>query len=154
MAGNTRNFQRDTQVEFGTLLFGEEAVFNIQNVTLPGISTTNPEVHKRGVKGFLQGDSMEFEEITLTFLADEEMTVWKQVMGHMFDHIEIPSGNMTMNSADSWITINGSDGGKVLKLYLHNCSINNIGSLQYDTTSEDEVLTFDVSLNYDYFEIV
>lgn len=151
---NIRNFQRDTQVEFGTLLFDEEVTFNIQNVTLPGITTSNPEMYNKSVKMFNQGDSYEFEEITLTFIADEDMEVWKSIMNNMFKHIELPSGNFELNPADSWITINSSAGEQILKLYLHNCSINSVGSLSYSTTTDDEVLTFDVTINYDYFDIV
>lgn len=150
---NTRNFQRDTQVEFGTRLFGEVTSYNVQNVIIPGIDTTNIEVPNRGVMAMVQGDQIDFQELNVTILVDEELNTWKDLMKHMFDHIELPSGNFELNQANSWITIRDSAGRVMLNLVFHNSNITNVGSLSYDTTGEDTELTLDVSLRYDYFSI-
>lgn len=150
---NTRNFTRDTQVEFGTNLFGEETIYNVQNVLIPGIDTINVEVPNRGVMAEIQGDQITFQELNLTLLVDEEMKVWKDVMKHMFDHISLPSGEFELNQADSWVTIRDSAGRIMLNIVFHDSNITNIGSLNYDTTGEDGELVLDISIRYDYFSI-
>jgi len=150
---NIRNFQRDTQIEFGTRLFDEVITYNVQNVLLPGIDMDDAEAHTRGIKALIQGDSVEFQELSLTIIVDEEMKVWKDLMKKMFEHIEIPDNTFTLNPADSWITIRNSKGEDVMTVTFYESHITTIGSLSYDSTGEDDELIMDISIRYDYFLI-
>lgn len=150
---NTRNFQRDTQIEFGTLLFGEEIIYNIQNVMIPGVDVDSPEVFVNGVKGLLQADALDFQELNITILIDEELKVWKELMAYMFKNVNIPNKTFDVNPAQSWVTIRNSKGEEVMTCTFHDSHITNIGSLSYDSTGEDDELVLDVSIRYDWFEI-
>lgn len=151
---NTRNFQRDTQIEFGTRLFGEETTWNIQNIMIPGIDMDSPETYTRGSKALIQGDSIEYQELSLTFIIDEEMKVWKELMNYLFENVNTTESTFMLNPADSWITIRDSKGSDILTITYTNSHITNIGSLSYDSTGEDAELVLDVSIRYDYFKFI
>ena len=151
---NFRNFQRDTQIEFGTNLFGDEVIYNVLSVIVPGIDTTNIEVNKNSVQGWIQGSQITFQELTVSILVDEDMEAWKTVVANLFKHVELPSGKMTMNPADSWVSIKSSEGIDVLKLQFINCTLMNLTPLTYDNSSDNNVLTFDLNIQFDYFKIV
>lgn len=150
---NTRNFQRDTQIEFGTRLFGEITSYNVQTVMIPGIDTTNIEIPNRGVMAELQGDQILFQDLSLTLLVDEDLNTWKDLMKHMFDHIQLPSGHFELNQANSWITIRDSAGKIMLNLVFHGSNITSVSGMSYDTTGEDTEITLDISIRYDYYSI-
>ena len=149
---NTRNFQRDTQIEFGTSIFGEDVTYNIQNVIIPGIDMDSAETFNRGAKALIQGDAIEYQELNLTIIVDEEMKVWKELMGFLFENVNTQEATFNLNPGDSWITIRNSKGADILTIEFSASHITNIGSLSYDASGEDDELIMDISLRYDYFK--
>ncbi len=151
---NLRNFSKDTQIQFGTKLFGDEVSYNVQMVVLPGLDTANIETRASGVQGWIQGDSIDFQDLTLSVIVDEDINTWKSVMKQMLTHVNVKTGRFERLEADSWVQVMNSSGEVVLKLKFINSSIINIGTLTYDSTGEDAIMTFDLVMQFDWFEIV
>lgn len=151
---NLRNFSKDTQIQFGTKLFGDEVSYNVQMVVLPGLDTANIETRASGVQGWIQGDSIDFQDLTLSVIVDEDINTWKSVMKQMLTHVNVKTGRFERLEADSWVQVMNSSGEVVLKLKFINSSIINIGTLTYDSTGEDAIMTFDIVMQFDWFEIV
>lgn len=142
-----KNFALNTNITFGTSLFGTEISYTIQAVNLPGLTVGTVDIPSRQevLVGKIASRNLEYNDLTMTVICDEQLTNWYKL-------IETILANKGINSkADGWLTITDNNGRKVLEMSLKNIVVTSIGDLSYDMTSENTELTFDLTIKYDYY---
>lgn len=150
---NNKNFSNNTDMTFGSDLFSDNAIANMQTMSLPALTFTHPEIQHGGVSSFLQGESLIYGELDVEFILDDNMTVWKDIVNTMFKARD-QNGEVEEDPKNAWVSIKKHDGSEVLKLEFSNVRIENIGEVIYDTRAGNEINTLSVLLKYDSFDIV
>ena len=153
MANNLRNFSHTSNFIFGTNLFGEEATYLLQSVNLPGMSMSHVQVNHRSIMGNIQGDTTTFNDLSLEFIVDEELVLWKQIANHFKKMREQDKGTGDLINEYAWLEIHDDNSRKVLKLDFHGALFESFDDLIFNTTSDDDVLTLSGSMKYDYYTI-
>jgi hypothetical protein len=150
---NTRNFTHNSNFFFGTNLFGDESLFNIQTVNLPGLNFAHIQAGRQSSMLNFQADTLNFNDLTVDIIVDEKLEVWKDIAGSMLKMREAESGYGELIEKNSWLEIQDDNGGSVLKLKFTNCLIESMDDLAYNTNADDEIITMSVTIRYDYYEI-
>lgn len=150
---NKRNFATSSNIIFKSSLLGNEDYY-IQSTTLPGITLTAPEL---GVPSpfntsvIVHPDTIMYDPIDLLFLCDENLDIWSSIINKAknlttFEE-EITAGN-------SWIFIKDSNGNTRKTIRLTDSVIIAVSGLDYSSADNDDVLTFNVTINYSNFDIL
>ena len=150
---NTRNFTHNSNFFFGTNLFGDEALFNIQTCNLPGLNFAHIQAGKQSSMLNFQADTLNFNDLTVDIIVDEKLEIWKDIAGSLLKMRDAETGFSEMIEKNSWLEIQDDNAHKVLKLKFSNCLIESIDDLVYNTNADDEIITCSVTIRYDYYEI-
>jgi len=148
---NTRNFTHNSNFTFNTNLFGETTTYAIQGVNLPGISFNHIGSGKSSENLYLQGDTLTFGVLNITLIIDENLVIWKDLINKIFTMREHGIGDELEEM--SWLEVQDDNSNKILKVMFYDCKIESVSDLSFTSSNEDEVITLDVSLVYDYYEI-
>ncbi|MHB8097985.1 MAG: hypothetical protein ACYDD5_00135 [Sulfuricurvum sp.] len=151
---NTRNFTHTSNFFFGTSLFGEETLYNIQTCNLPGMQFNHIQVSHRAVQGFLQGDTIDYNDLNIDIIVDENLEVWKDIVTSMQIMREPKTSTAEKIERMSWLEIHDDNSNRVLKIELSGSMIESIGDLDFTTTGDDEVILLPVTIKYDFYKIV
>jgi len=152
---NLRNFTHTSNFVFQTNLFTEEeTAYSIQEAPLPGLAFSHIQTSRNAVLGNIQGDTITYNDLTLSFIMDEKLTIWKEIVGKMIKMRDPNQITAEQIEKYGYLEIHDDNSKEVLKLEFINCMIESIDDLQYSTTSEDEIITCSVTIKYDYYNIV
>ena len=152
---NNRNFTHSSNFIFVTNLFNDEQTsYSIQEVNLPGLSFSHIASSHRSVNLNLQGDTLNFNDLTLNLIVDEELKVWKEIVNKMTRMRDAYSSNGEKVEEMSFLEIHDDNSKLVLKLAFSGCMIESIDDLAFTTITEDEIITCSVTLKYDYYQVV
>ena len=154
MASNLRNFSHNSNFIFSTNLFGEETTYKLQTINLPGVNFSHTQVSKSAVFGNTQGDTVTYNPLSLSFIVDENLEIYKEFIT-LVQKMRNPD-NTTSEQIEKYgyLEIQDDNTNTILKVELKNIMLESIADLQYSTNTEDEIITLDVSLVYDYFTLV
>jgi hypothetical protein len=154
MNNSNKNFALDTSIYFGTTLFTEDTLYNVQSVNLPGVDFSHPQIASRsGALITGQADNITFNDLQITLIIDEGFNIWKEVMVNAFKMVRVTQPMFDKNFRDAYVVITDSQGNDILKVWFRNAQITSIGDLSYASSNMNEHLTLDVGLKYDYMEI-
>jgi len=139
----------DSNIIFGTDLFGYETTYSVQTVNLPGVSLGYSEVPSRYdvLNGKTAGRNLEYNPLTITILCDEDMEIWSGLVKDVLSMKNLDS------LSDGWIILQDSTGKTKQKITYRNILPVAVGDIQYSSTGENTELTFDMELVYDYYTI-
>ncbi len=152
---NLRNFTHSSNYVFQTNLFSEEETnYAIQEVQLPGLSFSHIQAGRQSAMLNLQGDTIQFNDLTLNLIVDEKLQVWKDVVNKMIRMRDAYSTHGESIEDMSFLEIHDDNSKLVLKLEFSGCMISSIDDLTFTTISEDEIITCAVTIKYDYYQIV
>ena len=154
MAAN-RNFTHNSNFFFQTNLFtDDETSYAIQECNLPGMSFSHIQVSKSSVFGNMQGDTITYNDLILSFIIDEDLVVWKEIVNKLqkMRTPEPTTGEEIMKMG--YLVIQDDNTNEVLKLQFIDTMIENIDDLNYSTNSDDEIITCTITIRYDYYNIV
>ena len=142
-----KNFALNTNITFGTSLFGTDISYSIQSVNLPGLTVGTVDLPNRYevLVGKVASRNMDYNDLTMTVICDENLTNWYKLIEIILSHKGINSKN------DAWLKITDNNGRKVLEMSINNIIITSIGDLAYDMTSENTELVFELTIKYDYY---
>lgn len=150
---STRNFTHNSNFIFGTNLFGEETTYAIQECTLPGVTFSHIDIGRQSVMGHMQGDTLVYNDLSISIIIDEELKTWKEIVQSMQQMRNPVDGNGKIIEKMGWLEIHDDNTNKILKLDFVGMMLESIDDLQYSTNSEDEIITCSIGLKYDYYTI-
>lgn len=144
------NFNLNTNVVFGTNIFGSETVYNIQSVNLPGLTVGIDQFPSRydALQAKKSNNNLQYNPLIMTIICDEKMAIWTELIKSIVEHREYNGKN-----GDGWITITDNTGKTMLYIKYHNVIPVSVSDLEYTTTGANDELIFEFQLEYDYFTI-
>lgn len=126
--------------------------FFLTSVNIPGINISHPEVGGRGGAAIhLPGNNVQFNELNINMLIDEDFLIYQELMSIINKNIEIENNKFRDFYFDFYIEITNTKGNKVMKFEFKNCRIESIGDVELDTQDEETEHTLSMTMKYDYF---
>jgi hypothetical protein len=152
---STRNFTHNSNFIFTTNLFNDENVsYYIQEANLPGLSFSHIQVSRQSTSMNFQADTLTYNDLTLNFIIDEELSVWKNIVSKMQKMRDVYSGEGELIEKSGYLEIHDDNSNIILKVEFINLIIESIDDMQYSTNTEDEIITCSINLKYDYYNIL
>jgi len=130
-----------------------------QRVSIPGVSTNSVAVDTPFSKTYRHGDTLEFDELDMTFLVDEDIRTWEETYTWL---VTLTNPNRFKEYApkfkekyfDGMLTIKNNANNPIMRIKFTNCHPVALGKIDYDTTlSSETVLTSTLRFRYDQFSI-
>ena len=112
------------------------------------------QTSKGSVFGNLQGDTLTYTDLTLNFLMDENLVIWKETLHKM---LKMRDPNTTVGGQlekYGYLEIHDDNSKEVLKLEFVNCMIESIDDMQFSTVQDDKIITYSVTIKYGHYNIV
>lgn len=133
-----------------------------QTVEIPSVSTAGVEVVTPFVSTYRHGIKMNFEELTINAIIDEELKVWEETYNWIRaltrpTDFEEYVKRITSNGQiyhDAILTINTNANIPNVRILFKDCHPVALGSVRFNTAENaDTILTADITFRYDYFEL-
>jgi len=151
---STRNFTHNSNFTFTTNLFNDEEIsYYIQEVNLPGLSFSHIQLGRQSSLMNVQADTLNYNDLTLNFIMDEDLKVWKDIIKKMQSMREVYEGTAEEIKKFGYLEIHDDNSRKILKLEFIDIMIESIDDMQYSTNTDDDIITCSVNLKYDYYNI-
>ena len=147
------NYNLNSNAVFITTLFGEEETLELQSLNIPGVNISyskNPS-RREVLNPVVVFEGLEFNTLTLTFLADETLSNWARFMTLMLKNKDADFFN---THHDGVISIRTNNGHPAITIKYMNIVITSISDLDYSSADSNTEITFNIDIQYDYFEIV
>ena len=135
--------------------------FFAQGVLHPGMSVTQTTIPYRRSDVRLPGDKINFDNVSVTVIADEDLTSYIEMANWMERLVEvnnvIPSRRNTAitTTSDMRVSILSSHNNVNKTILYKNAFPTNVSSIQLEAaTSDVQYITFTVDFAYDYWEFV
>ena len=139
--------------------------FFLQSINLPSITLTSVATQSPYVQVNTPGNILTFEQLSATYIVDEDMQSWKDIytwitqMGNPTSQDKL--GNLTTdigksNStvSDAVLLVKSNSNNVNLKFSFKNIFPIELGSLQFTSTETQEFLTSSATFLYDYYTLV
>lgn len=131
--------------------------FNAASVSHPTMSINYALQPFRKVNIGIAGDKIEFGEVTMDVLMDEEMEAYLEIYDWMNRLINKPLDNKVENdipsSADAIVKVLNSKNNVSKTIRYIDCIPISLGNVEFDTRSGDEYIRFPVTFKFTRFEI-
>lgn len=138
------------------------AQYFCQVVNLPGVSTNPVTVENPFSKTFRHGDKMQFDELSITVLMDEDLRVWEEtfnwIVSYSFPHAfeeykRRPSAQTGQIYYDGVLTFNTNSNNPNLQIRFKNLHPISISGIEMDTrNSKETVPVATIVFRYDTFK--
>ena len=149
---NVKNFSHSSSVYFTMTVLGREVTYNVQRVNLPGISFNNIELSKTAQRFFKQGDTPQYNSLTLDIILDENLEIWKEIVSIFQTMTKEGDGDQELTEFTSYLHIYNEKDQSILRLEFIDCVFQNIGDVEFDTSGEDQELILSLTIDYAFFE--
>lgn len=139
--------------------------FFLQSINLPSITLTSVATQSPYVQVNTPGNILTFEQLSATYIVDEDMQSWKDIytwitqMGNPTSQDKL--GNLTTNIgksnstvSDAVLLVKSNSNNVNLKFSFKNIFPIELGSLQFTSTETQEFLTSSATFLYDYYTLV
>jgi len=148
---SVRNFTHKSNFIFGSNLLDENSIYYVQSTNLPGLSLNHISTSTRSMSLNFQGDTLVFNDLNLNIILDEELNTWKDIVNTIFKMRK--DGVGTLADQTSWLEIHDDNSNLILKLFFHGSLIESIGDVEYESNSEDDILTLPLTIKYNFYSI-
>jgi hypothetical protein len=130
--------------------------FFCQEASIPGITIGTVSQHYQSMEDKRPGDSITFDDLTLTIICDEDLGAFKEILKYI---------NMTHNVIDnviqvkpevfdSFLFITTNKNNIQYKIHFYDMWIETVSALSLQTiTGDDNSISFTVGLKYNYYTL-
>lgn len=140
----------------------KHVAYSVKSANIPGISIS-PIAIPTPIKPInFYGTSMEFNDLQITFIVDENMTNWNEIYQWMKGLAPSPNFNDTITMkkskdkfySDATLTIMNSTKNPNITFTFYNLTPITLNDIQLNSADSDVVYaTCDITFKYDYFEM-
>lgn len=130
--------------------------YQVQSIELPGLSVTPLEAFSQSSKrALIGGDSINLDPVTIEFVVDEKLELYKKVMSYFHSICNVNDGFINPEfDFTCGIEITDNMGISLICMQLYGCRIELINSLQYSANQEDNDMILSVTLKFDDYEFI
>ena len=138
------------------LTIGNDAAPNVAffctGCNLPGVRVPEVTTNFRGHQGFMPGDKLTYESLSVRFMIDEAMTNYQEILKWLVSHASNPGKpnvkDLTLAVMTGKNTINA-------QIKFVNAFPTSLSPIEFFAQSTDiEYVTGTVTFRYDYFEVL
>ena len=153
---NFRNIGLNSNAVFRTALFSDDLKENnnityfISSFKLPNIELEGQEIRTHTGKITLPGEVALFNPCTISLIVDEKLEVYKKFFELLNKYNKVGTSAGCGRIADSWIEVFDSKNHYLFRIVFHNSKLDSIGEFTY-SNGDNQILTLDIVLKFDYF---
>lgn len=134
-----------------------DLVYFAQNVTIPSVTVNGIITPFKNQRTFMPDNRIDFGQLTITFLVDEDFNNYDRLFKEFLLQEKAPDGKPKIKEVfhDLTVTRLSANNVPIASFKFTGCTLNNIGSINYNTTGNDpDLVVCDVSFNITRMEIV
>lgn len=123
-------------------------------VNIPGITLGELNIGRAVIRDLRNGDSLTYEDLTVTALCDETLSAWKEVYSYIMKASDPETADIDVVEPifDSTLFLTTNKNNIQHKVTFYNCFIKNLGGLALTSqSSEEEQIPFTLTLGYSYY---
>jgi hypothetical protein len=129
----------------------------VQEVNLPGYTIGQIETRWQSMSDKRPGDSIEFNDLMLTVLIDEDLEIYKEIYNNLILQHNPLTNTLECSKQlfDGYLFLLTNKNNLQHKVHFYNCWIKSLDDVQLShATSEDEqlIVTLNISYNFYMFE--
>jgi hypothetical protein len=108
----------------------------------------------------LPGDKIEFGTLGVTALIDEDMVSYKEIYDWMLSNVDgftaatDATDTKPASTADITVNILNSMNNKTKEIRYYNAFPTDISGISFASTTAEQFLTFDITFQFDQFELI
>lgn len=124
---------------------------------IPGLTLGELNIGRPVIRDLRNGDSLTYDDLEVTVLCDEQLEGYKEIYDYIMLAANPNNGNITVEQPlfDSTLLLTTNKNNVHHKLNFYNCFFKRIGAINLtSSSSEEEQITYDITLGYSYFEFV
>lgn len=121
---------------------------------IPGITLGELNIPRTVIRDLRNGDSLTYDDLNVTILCDENFLAFKEIYSYIMKSSDPETGNLDVVYPifDSTLLLTTNKNNIQHKLHFYNCFFKSVGSIQLSSQStEEEQITFPISLGYSYY---
>lgn len=126
----------------------------VANTNLPGFSLNTMTLNRPVVDDKRPGGQLEYSDLTLTVMCDEDLNAFKEIYTYLVLSANPNTGDLEINRNvfDSVLFLLTNKNNTQHKVHFYNCFFTSVGDLRFESTApEAEHITFDISLQYSFY---
>ena len=148
------NYAQSTSYKIFLPFLGDEFTY-VQNISLPGLNLSPPQANLGGKTIYTGGDHIDYDPITVSFIIDEQMNLYKKLLKYILKRIHQNDGTIDpLKEFTCGVEITDSKGVSILCLMYYGCKITNLGDIQLISNAEDTEQILSLTFNFDDFELI
>jgi hypothetical protein len=138
------------------------AKYFCQVVTMPGVSTGAIAVSNPFSDTFRHGVKLTYDELRMTFIVDEDLRVWQETYNWLRS-VALPTkfqeyakyyDSKNPIYYDGILTVNTNANLPNIRFKFNNCHPTSLSGITFSSSdSADNIITAELGIRYDYFEI-
>jgi hypothetical protein len=134
--------------------------FFAQGVEHPGMASAAVTVPYSRTDAYLPGDKIEFGTLGVTALIDEDMVSYKEIYDWMLSNVEgftaatDATDTKPASTADITVNVLNSMNNKTKEIRYYNAFPTDISGIAFASTTEEQFLTFNITFQFDQFELI
>ena len=141
------------QLEFSRL---PDITYFCQGVNLPGLTAGITIQPSPFVDIKRSGDKVEFEELNVRWVVDEDMESWISIFRWMQENSSTENTtqfNSDTEFSDATLTILSNSNKPILRAVFKDCFPVSVGQIDFDSASEEASILVDATFSYTTYDI-
>ena len=138
--------------------------FFIQSITIPDVTLGGTQVSTPFVNLPLPGDTLQYSELQLTYIMDEDMQSWREIYEWMFNLgnpesrnkigalTQIP-GRINSVTSDASLLVKSNSNNPRVKFIFKDIFPTTLGGVTLSSSEGQEFLTSTISFLYSYYSV-
>lgn len=151
---NINNNAQTSNFKVYISFLGDKVIY-ANGVNLPGFTLTNIDSFPgSGKKHYVGGDSIQYSDVNVTFLLDENFVLYKEFVKYFNTKVHNNNGCLNDEEFEAVIEVTDNLGKSLIAFEMHNCRVMNFSDLELTMTNDDQEITFTLSFQFDWYELV
>lgn len=121
---------------------------------IPGITLGELIINRAVIRDLRNGDSLTYDDLVVTVLCDEKLEGFKEIYNYIMTASNPDTADIKVIEPifDSTLFLTTNKNNYNHKITFYNCFFKGIGGIQLtSSTTEEEQVTFDITLGYSYY---
>lgn len=135
--------------------YDRDLTYTIQSTNLGGVSLTPAEMPARFSNIPFPGDKIQFGDLALRFILDENLSQWTTLNKWMYqltEGLKDENGDELISYIE--VTVLNRDNQPTLRIRYNNAHVIDIGDVEYDIVGDEETLVSSATFTYSHYTII
>lgn len=124
---------------------------------IPGLTLGELNISRPVVRDLRNGDSLSYDDLEVEILTDEELKAFKEIYDYIYKASNPDTADIDVVEPifDSTLLLTTNKNNIQHKINFYNCFFKGISGIQLTSqSSEEEQVTFTITLGYSYYEFI